>query len=288
MILMYGLSILYICKMRMNFFFTCQMTVLTAIFGDLNLRSRSIEERGDYEPEFLIIARIVFVLAAWLGGGYGRRLRACVLLVQRPVVVFRGTFLVTLLTALLVEPQREALTEFLQHAFLLALCTMPSILTSAGGHIGDIQDGRRLLEPGMIDQRDRGLGQGMLGCRVVRSRPLILFVAGPLSTVNKIFPASPFYSPCRKLHRMGETRQEFRELSRQSIPDLPYPGIASGIIEFLFALPLSTRFNLYESHREFKKMNLLHNGLRCGAFGIKADPKTDLANYIDSIPSFGS
>lgn len=146
-----------------------------------------------YAPEFLIIARIVFVLAALLGGGYGRRLRA-VLLVQRPgaIVVLRGTFLVTLLTALLVEPQREALTEFLQHALLLALCTMRSILTSAGGHIGDIQDGRRLLQPGMTDQRDRGLGQGMLGRHVARSRPSVLFVAGPLSTVNKNSPYSPF------------------------------------------------------------------------------------------------
>lgn len=148
-----------------------------------------------YEPEFLVIARVILVLAALIGSGYGRRLRA-VLLVQRSgtIVVFRGAFLVTLLTALLVEPQREALTEFLQHALLLALCTMRSILTPAGGHIGDIQDGRRLLQPGVTDQRDRGLGQGVLGCHVARSRPFVLFVAGPLSTVNKNFVFPHFFT----------------------------------------------------------------------------------------------
>lgn len=136
------------------------------------------------EPEFLVIARVVFVLVALLGGGYGRSLRA-LLLVQGPraIIVLRGTFLVALLTALLVEPQREALSEFLQHALLLALHAMRSILTSAGGHIGNIQDGRRLLQPGMADQRNRRLGQGMLGRHVASSRRIILFVAGPLSAI---------------------------------------------------------------------------------------------------------
>lgn len=127
------------------------------------------------------------MLVALLGGGYGKRLRA-LLFVQGPraVIVLRRTFLVALLTALLVEPQREALTEFLQHALLLALRAMCSILTSAGGHIGDIQDGRRLLQPGMADQRNRRLGQGMLGRNVASPRRIVLFVTGPLSTANRI------------------------------------------------------------------------------------------------------
>lgn len=173
------------------------------------------------------------MLVALLGGGYGRSLRA-LLLVQGPraIIILRGTFLVALLTALLVEPQREALSEFLQHALLLALHAMRSILTSAGGHIGNIQDGRRLLQPGMADQRNRRLGQGMLGRHVASSRRIILFVAGPLSAANRIL--SRFYSFFNKISQMrkigGNSAFAARDI-RSSIS-----GIGFGIIGLVFIL----------------------------------------------------
>lgn len=148
---------------------------------------------AEYEPEFLVIAAgIVFVLMVALLGGRGHRWRfPALLFVQGPraVVFLRGTFLVTLLAALLVKPQREALTEFLQHALLLALgCAMRCILTSASGrHVDEIQDGGWLLQSGITDQRNRRLRQGMLGCHVTASRSFVLLVAGPLSTLAGIF-----------------------------------------------------------------------------------------------------
>jgi len=172
---------------------------------------RRVREPGTrYEPEFLVIAGVVFVLVALLGGGGNGRRFSALLLVQGPraVVVVRGTFLVALLAALLVEPQREALAEFLQHALLLVLArAMRRVLTSAGGHVVgiNVQDGGRLLlQPGgMTDQRNRRLGQGMLGRRVTAPRFSVLLVAGPLSALAGIFKAeSHIRSPsCRCVSR---------------------------------------------------------------------------------------
>lgn len=228
---------------------------------DLNLKSRfgrvwKWARDARYEPEFLIIARVVFVLVALLGGGYGRRLRAF-LLVQGPraVIVLRGTFLVALLTALLVEPQREALTEFLQHALLLALRAMRSILTSAGGHIDDIQDGRRFLQPGMADQRNRGLGQGMLGRHVPSPRPIVLFVPGPLSAASRIFGISvshpPFTGKVNQVRGIDEIFN-FRDKKFSIFHVWNY---------WVRLRPTLCRFVLIESYREFikKKSNFLYD-----------------------------
>lgn len=182
------------------------------------------------------------MLVALLGGGYGRSLRA-LLLVQGPraIIVLRGTFLVALLTALLVEPQREALTEFLQHALLLALRAMRSILTSASGHIGDIQDGRRLLQPGMADQRNRRFSQGMLGRHVASSRRIILFIAGPLSAANRIL--SRFYSFLfNKISQMREIGGNSVFTARDIQSSIS--GIGFGIIELVFVRCLTLRFVL--------------------------------------------
>lgn len=195
-------------------------------------------------------------MVALLGDGYRRRLSA-LFVVQRPraVVVLRGTtFLVTLLAALLVEPQREALTEFLQHALLLALRAMRRILTSAGGHIGDIQDGRRLLQPGMADQRNRGLGQGMLGRHVAaRPRPLVLFVAGPMSAAQaeSTFPLLFII----RQNTANENRREFnffrskKFLSHQE-------ELVFELLTIFFTVPLYPhrfRFNPHKSHRKLGK-----------------------------------
>lgn len=200
------------------------------------------------------------MLVALLGGGYGRSLRA-LLLVQGPraIIVLRGTFLVALLTALLVEPQREALTEFLQHALLLALRAMHSILTSASGHIGDIQDGRRLLQPGMADQRNRRFSQGMLGRHVASSRRIILFIAGPLSAANRIL--SRFYSFFNKISQMREIGGNSVFTARDIQSSIS--GIGFGIIELVFVRCLTAiRFNTHES-RELKKNEfLIYNELK--------------------------
>jgi len=177
---------------------------------NLNLRfpMKRVRELGTrYEPEYLVIAGVVFVLVALLGGGGNGRRFSALLLVQGPraVVVVRGTFLVALLAALLVKPQREALTEFLQHALLLVLaCAMRRILASAGGHVGiNVQDGGRLLQPGrMTDQRNRRLGQGMLGRRVTAPRFSVLLVAGPLSgALAGIFKAEFHIQPSVRVGR---------------------------------------------------------------------------------------
>lgn len=140
------------------------------------------------EPEFLVVVGVVFVLIARLRGDYGRRFSAF-LVVQMPVVVLYGAFLVALLAALLVKSQRETLAEFLQHALLLALRAMRSILIPAGGHIGDIRDGRRFLQPRMADQRNRRLRQRMLGRNVAHSHAFIFLVTGPVTAVkSKHFP----------------------------------------------------------------------------------------------------
>lgn len=136
-------------------------------------------------PEFLVVAGVLLVLRGLLDDN--RRWFPFLFLVQgaRSVVIVRRTLaLVALLAALFVESQGEALPEFLQDAFLLALRARAGrILRPGSGHDVGAQVGGLLLEARMRDQGNSRLRQRMLGCYVT-GRPLVLFLTRPLSTVQ--------------------------------------------------------------------------------------------------------